>query len=78
MKILDEMHLVKGIDPVADAFSGTVTSDVVECWGGGVLFVVYKGVGATGTSTCTCSRACARASMIGVVPTAKRLSPKRA
>jgi hypothetical protein len=53
MNILDQMHWVKGLDPIADAFAGTVTSDVVECWGGGVLFIIYKGVGATGTSTIT-------------------------
>lgn len=47
-------HWVKGLDPVADAFSGTVRSDVVR--GGNhrsVTFLIYKGVGATGTSTIT-------------------------
>lgn len=47
-------HWVKGIDPVADAFAGTVRSDVVR--GGNhrsVTFLIYKGVGATGTSTIT-------------------------
>lgn len=47
-------HWVKGIDPVADAFAGTVRSDVVR--GGNhrsVTFLIYKGVGTTGTSTIT-------------------------
>jgi hypothetical protein len=47
-------HWVKGLDPVADAFAGTVRSDVVR--GGNhrsVTFLIYKGVGATGTSTIT-------------------------
>ena len=47
-------HWVKGLDPVADAFSGTVRSDVVR--GGNhrsVTFLIYKGAGATGTSTIT-------------------------
>lgn len=47
-------HVVKGLDPVADAFSGTVGSDVVDITGHqSATFIVYKGVGATGTSTIT-------------------------
>lgn len=47
-------HIVKGLDPVADAFAGTKYSDVIslknhEC----LEFYVYKGVGATGTATLT-------------------------
>jgi len=53
MKNLSMLHWIKGIDPVADAFSGTVTTDVVDAQGEGVLFLIYKGVGATGTSTIT-------------------------
>lgn len=46
--------LVKGLDPVADAFSGTVYSDIVSMRNyQQALFVIYKGVGATGTSTIT-------------------------
>jgi hypothetical protein len=47
-------HVVKGIDAVADAFAGTVRTDVVsmkkhnKC-----TFLIHKGVGATGTSTIT-------------------------
>lgn len=51
---LQEAHLVKGLDPVADAFSGTVYSDIVNMGDyAGATFIVYKGVGATGTSTLT-------------------------
>lgn len=47
-------HLVKGLDPVANAFAGTVSSDVVNMKGHGhISFVIYKGVGTTGTSTVT-------------------------
>ena len=52
-KFPNEMHLVKGLDPIADAFSGTVYSDVVEVQGDGIQFIIYKGVGTTGTSTIT-------------------------
>lgn len=46
--------LVKGIDPVADAFAGTVYSDIVSMRNHGTVeFIIYKGVGATGTSTIT-------------------------
>lgn len=48
------LKVIKGLDPVADAFSGTVASDVINM---GLydraLFVVQKGVGATGTATIT-------------------------
>ena len=50
---MKEFHLVKGLDPVADAFSGTATSDVVDVQGRGAHFIIYKGVGTTGTSTIT-------------------------
>lgn len=46
-------HLAKGIDPVADAFSGTVASDVIDVQGKALWGLIYKGVGATGTSTIT-------------------------
>lgn len=47
-------HIVKGLDPVADAFSGTVYSDVVAMREyAAARFIVYKGVGATGVSTIT-------------------------
>jgi hypothetical protein len=54
MLLSETTHLVKGLDPVADAFSGTVYSDVVNMEGAdGVRFIVYCGVGTTGTSTFT-------------------------
>lgn len=53
-ELLKNLHFVKGLDPVADAFSGTVYSDVVDMSNhGSCLFLVYKGVGTTGTSTIT-------------------------
>ena len=53
MRAVDNFHWVPGIYPVADAFAGTVTTDVVECLGEGMLWQITKGVGATGTSTVT-------------------------
>lgn len=47
-------HLVKGIDPVADAFAGTVSTDIVSMKGHETVeFYIIKGVGATGTATIT-------------------------
>jgi len=52
--LMERLHFVKGLDPVADAFAGTVNSDVINCENlERVLFVVHVGVGATGTSTFT-------------------------
>lgn len=49
-----ERHIVQGIPPVADAFSGTVYSDVVKVKDyHAVRFILQKGVGTTGTSTLT-------------------------
>jgi len=48
------LHPVKGLDPVADALTGTVYSDVINMKN--IIrgaFVLYKGVGATGVSTIT-------------------------
>jgi len=54
MVFTERNHIVKGIDPVADAFAGSVASDVVNLKNyGHVTFLVYKGVGTTGTSTIT-------------------------
>lgn len=49
-----ERHIIKGLDAVADAFSGTVYSDAVNLkdYHAG-RFIVHKGAGATGTSTLT-------------------------
>jgi hypothetical protein len=53
--LMERLHFAKGLDPVADAFAGaSVASDVINCKNlERVLFVVYVGVGATGTSTVT-------------------------
>tara|TARA_R110000868_G_scaffold117797_2_gene312878 strand:- start:703 stop:1179 length:477 start_codon:yes stop_codon:yes gene_type:complete len=52
--LLSRLHFVKGIDPVADAFDGTVYSDIVSLREHThALFIVHKGVGTTGTSTIT-------------------------
>lgn len=52
--MLENLHFVKGLDPVADAFAATVASDVVNMKDyESVVFVYYKGVGTTGTSTLT-------------------------
>lgn len=54
--LMERLHFVKGIDPVADALSGTVYSDIVNVKNlSRVLFVVFGGVatGGTGASTFT-------------------------
>lgn len=54
--LMERLQFVKGIDPVADALSGTVYSDIVSMRNlRRVLFVVYGGVatGGTGASTFT-------------------------
>lgn len=52
--MLEKLHFVKGIDPIADAFAGTKYSDVVNLAKyNKAIFVVYKGVGTTGVSTIT-------------------------
>ena len=53
MAVNQEIHWVKGIDPIADAFAGTVATDIFEVWGHEAGCIVYKGVGAVGTSTVT-------------------------
>lgn len=53
-QMLEKLKFAKGLDPVANAFAGTVRSDVINlAQHGRVLFVVYCGVGTTGTSTIT-------------------------
>lgn len=51
--MIPKLHFVNALAPVADAFAGTVNSDVINVIGEGLLFVIQKGVGATGTSTIT-------------------------
>lgn len=47
------IHFAKGLDPVADAFSGTVSSDIIDVQGKAFWALIYKGVGTTGTSVIT-------------------------
>ncbi len=51
--LLERLHFAKGIDPVADAFAGAnVRTDVYSMANHeSLLFIIYQGVGATGTST---------------------------
>ena len=53
MHTVDDLHAVPVLYPVADAFAGTMNTDIVRVRGEGVLFVITKGVGTTGTSTIT-------------------------
>ncbi len=53
MQSVSKRHAIPVLYPVADAFAGTVTTDVIEAQGEGVLFEITKGVGTTGTSTIT-------------------------
>ena len=48
-----ETHVMSGIIPVADAFAGTVATDILENQGEGILFIRYDGAGAVGTSVVT-------------------------
>ncbi len=53
-KALQYIHPMKGLDAVADAFSGTVYSDIYNMGDyHSILFILHKAVGATGTSTIT-------------------------
>ena len=53
-QLMEKLHFAKGLDPIADAFAGTVYSDVYNIGHyGRILFVLYVGVGATGTSVLT-------------------------
>ena len=52
--LLEELHVISGLAPVADAGNGTVYTDVVNMENAArALFTMHKGVGATGTSTIT-------------------------
>ncbi len=54
LNLLETAHFIKGLDPVADAFSGTVYSDIVNMKNfAKAAFILCKGVGTTGTSTIT-------------------------
>ncbi len=52
--LMEKLQFIKGIDPVANAFAGTVYSDVVDMSDfERVVFALVIGVGTTGTSTLT-------------------------
>jgi len=54
MNILDRLHLVPGLYPVANFAAGTTNTVCVRCQSAvGVRFVYVKGVGAAGTATLT-------------------------
>ena len=50
---MKEVHYIQGIVPVADAFAGTVTTDIFEVLGQGAWFMLVKGAGAAGLSVIT-------------------------
>lgn len=51
---IQNAHFVKGLDPVANAFAGTVHTPPVNMGGFEmVTFLIHCGVGATGTATLT-------------------------
>ena len=52
--LFGEVVPIKGLDSVADAFAGTVYSDIINfSLFHSICFIIHKGVGATGTSTIT-------------------------
>jgi len=51
---MEGWQAIKGLDPVADAFEGTVYSDIVDMGEfERVAFIRHDGIGTTGTSTVT-------------------------
>ena len=50
---IPNFHVVNAIPPVADVEATSFDSDVVNCQGGGVLFIYHTGVNAGGDSTIT-------------------------
>jgi hypothetical protein len=53
MKTIDKLYFVPVKVPVADAFAGTLNTDIVKALGEAVMFEITKGVGTTGTSVIT-------------------------
>lgn len=54
MEVLERLHWVPVLYPVANGFAGTVNTDIVNCESAaGLLFQITKGVGAVGTTTIT-------------------------
>ena len=53
MKTIDKLYCVPVKVPVADAFAGTMNTDIVKVLGEAVMFEITKGIGPTGTSVIT-------------------------
>ncbi len=49
----NEKHFINATPPVADAFSGTLNSDIASGNCDAITILYYQGVGTTGTSTLT-------------------------
>ncbi len=54
LNMLEKLRFTSGLDPVADFGAGGVSSDVIDMSGHNkALFVIHRGVGATGTGVLT-------------------------
>jgi len=54
MEMLENLHIVPGIYPVADFMAGTVQTDIVNCESAaGVVFWIFRGDATAGTETGT-------------------------
>jgi len=54
MDLMDRLHIIGGLAPDADVFSGTVYTDIFEVAGQGAGFIVWYGANASvGASTMT-------------------------
>ncbi|HUU68944.1 MAG TPA: hypothetical protein VM186_05440 [Planctomycetota bacterium] len=52
MNILDQLHVVPGLYPVADFMAGGVSTDIVRCQSAvGVRFLIFRGNATGGTAT---------------------------
>jgi hypothetical protein len=52
--VLQDLHFVPVVAPIADAFAGTLNSDIISMKNcAGILFIVNWGVGTTGTTVIT-------------------------
>jgi len=53
MNILEKIHWIGGLVPDADAFAGTVNTDIFEVQGEGAVFIIFAGENGGGDSTVT-------------------------
>lgn len=52
MNVLEKLHLVPGLYPVADCFAGGVSTDIVSCRSAeGAMFLIFRGNSTGGTAT---------------------------